>query len=334
MRIAASILNPSRAWRPAAALGLLLTLAACGGGGSSSGDTAETTQAQSLSATATTTPQETAQGADAVVDTALAVDISQLSSPAGTTAKVAAAGSAQLQGTQSCVGGGSVSVVMTGPSMAALLNGEPDAGEVTQLTYSACRGPDTQVALDGTVTMMVTQADAGGFGVTLSTGSGTLQASFPLSTLTWSGSLSLQRTGTVASSGSSSTSSSWSADGLTLQAQRNGHQADLSFSGSGARTVQWLNAVPQSSTYQGSSSLGLQSSRWTGSLTVATDGAMAFDPQGVPQSGSLALSLGLYHWVATLAGGSVTVTVDRNGDGTVDRTSTWTVSDWLASAAQ
>lgn len=333
MSTSASILLPSRAWRPAAGLGLLLTLAACGGGGCSSGDT-ETTQAQSLSATATTTPQETAQGADAVVDTALAVDVSQLSSPASTTVKAAAAGTAQLQGTQSCAGGGSVSVVMTGATLAGLLNGQPDAGEVTQLSYSACRGPDAQVALDGTVTMTVTQADSSGLGVTLSTGSGTLQASFPLSTLAWSGSLSLQRSGTLASSGSATTRSSWSASGLTLQAQRNGHQADLSFSGSGTRTVQWLNAVPQSSTYQGSSSLGLQSSRWTGTLSVATDGAMGFDPEGVPQSGSLALSLGLYHWAASLAGGSVTVTVDRNGDGTVDRSSTWNVSDWLASAAQ
>jgi hypothetical protein len=138
----------------------------------------------------------------------------------------------------------------------------------------------------------------------------------------------------VADSGASTTSSAWSASGLSLVAVRNGHEADLSFNGSGTRTVQWQDGVPQASSYQGSSSLGLASSRWNGTLDVATQGAMVFDPEGVPQSGSVSLSLGLYQWTATLADGSATVTVDRNGDGVVDRTRSWPVADWLASAAQ
>ncbi|WP_374588761.1 hypothetical protein [Ideonella dechloratans] len=316
-----------------AGLGLLLSLAACGGGssGTDSSASAETDQAQSLSATATTTPQQTAQVADAVVDTALAVDPGALSTPAATHVGVAAAG-AQLQGSVNCAGGGTASVVMTGPTLAGLLDRVPDAGEVTQLTYSACRGPDAQVALDGTVTMTVTQSGSGGLTVSLATSD--LQAGLPLSTLGWSGSLSLTRTGTVASSGASTTSSAWSASGLSLVAVRNGHEADLSFNGSGNRSVQWQDGVPASSSYQGSSSLGLASSRWNGTLDVATQGAMVFDPEGVPQSGSLSLSLGLYHWTATLADGTTTVTVDRNGDGVVDRTRSWPVADWLASAAQ
>lgn len=316
-----------------AGLGLLLSLAACGGGGSGtdSSASAETDQAQSLSATATTTPQQTAQVADAVVDTALALDTGALSTPAATHAGVAAAG-AQLQGSVNCAGGGTAAVVMTGPTLAGLLDGVPEAGEITQLTYSACRGPDAQVALDGTVTMTVTQSGSGGLTVSLTTSD--LQAGLPLSTLGWSGSLSLTRTGTVASSGASTTSSAWSASGLSLVAVRNGHEADLSFNGSGTRSVQWQDGVPASSSYQGSSSLGLASSRWNGTLDVATQGAMVFDPEGVPQSGSLSLSLGLYHWTATLADGTATVTVDRNGDGVVDRSRSWPVADWLASAAQ
>jgi hypothetical protein len=146
------------------------------------------------------------------------------------------------------------------------------------------------VALDGTVTMTVTQADGGGLSVSLSTSN--LQAGLPLSTLAWSGSLSLTRSGSVADSGASTTSSAWSASGLSLVAVRNGHEADLSFNGSGTRTVQWQEGVPQASSYQGSSSLGLASSRWNGTLDVATQGAMVFDPEGVPQSGSVSLSLG------------------------------------------
>ncbi|MCO5975570.1 hypothetical protein [Ideonella oryzae] len=316
-----------------AGLGLLLSLAACGGGGGSdSSDTAEADQAQSLSATATTSPQETAQVADAVVDTALAVDPGSLSTPTSTLVHAAAAGTAQLQGSVDCAGGGTASVVMTGPTLAGLLDGVPEAGEVTQLTYSACSGPDAQVVLNGTVTMTVTQADSGGLTVSLDTSD--LQAGLPLSTLGWSGSLSLTRSGSVADSGASTTSSAWSASGLSLVAVRNGHEADLSFNGSGTRTVQWQDGVPQSSSYQGSSSLGLASSRWNGTLDVATQGAMVFDPEGVPQSGSVSLSLGLYQWTATLADGTATVTVDRNGDGVVDRTRSWPVADWLASAAQ
>jgi hypothetical protein len=316
-----------------AGLGLLLSLAACGGGsGSDSSDTAEADQAQSLSATATTSPQETAQVADAVVDTALAVDPGSLSTPTSTLVHAAAAGTAQLQGSVDCAGGGTASVVMTGPTLAGLLDGVPEAGEVTQLTYSACSGPDAQVVLNGTVTMTVTQADSGGLTVSLDTSD--LQAGLPLSTLGWSGSLSLTRSGSVADSGASTTSSAWSANGLSLVAVRNGHEADLSFNGSGTRTVQWQDGVPQSSSYQGSSSLGLASSRWDGTLDVATQGAMVFDPQGLPQSGSVSLSLGLYQWTATLADGTATVTVDRNGDGVVDRTRSWPVADWLASAAQ
>ena len=315
-----------------AGLGLMLSLAACGGGSGDSGDTAETDQAQSLSATATTTPQETAQVADAVVDTALAVDPGALSAPASARTQVAAAGTAQIQGSVSCAGGGTASVVMTGPTLAGLLDGVPEAGEVTQLTYSACSGPDAQVVLDGTVTMTVTQADSGGLTVSLDTSD--LQAGLPLSTLGWSGSLSLTRSGSVADSGASTTTSAWSASGLDLNAVRNGHEADLSFNGGGTRTVQWQDGVPQSSSYQGSSSLGLSSSRWNGTLDVATQGAMVFDPEGVPQSGSVSLSLGLYHWTATLADGTATVTVDRNGDGVVDRSRSWPVADWLASAAQ
>lgn len=316
-----------------AGLGLLLSLAACGGGsGSDSSDTAEADQAQSLSATATTSPQETAQVADAVVDTALAVDPGSLSTPTAAHVGVAAAGTAQLQGSVDCAGGGTASVVMTGPTLAGLLDGVPEAGEVTQLTYSACSGPDAQVVLNGTVTMTVTQADSGGLTVSLDTSD--LQAGLPLSTLGWSGSLSLTRSGSVADSGASTTSSAWSASGLSLVAVRNGHEADLSFNGSGTRTVQWQDGVPQSSSYQGSSSLGLASSRWNGTLDVATQGAMVFDPEGVPQSGSVSLSLGLYQWTATLADGTATVTVDRNGDGVVDRTRSWPVADWLASAAQ
>jgi hypothetical protein len=146
------------------------------------------------------------------------------------------------------------------------------------------------VALDGTVTMTVTQADGGGLSVSLSTSN--LQAGLPLSTLAWSGSLSLTRSGSVADSGASTTSSAWSASGLSLVAVRNGHEADLSFNGSGTRTVQWQEGVPQASSYQGSSSLGLASSRWNGTLDVATQGAMVLDPEGVPQSGSVSLSLG------------------------------------------
>jgi hypothetical protein len=48
----------------------------------------------------------------------------------------------------------------------------------------------------------------------------------------------------------------------------------------------------------------------------------------------VSLSLGLYQWTATLADGTATVTVDRNGDGVVGRTRSWPVADWLASAAQ
>lgn len=282
---------------------LALLVAACGGGGSEAGSTAPVTDgtAQAMSANSTVMPEDGTASAETLVKT---------------TQAVVAAGSASQ--TIACAGGGTAVFTVTGGSLASVTNGQFDAGEVYAVTYTACRGSAGVAALDGSATLTVVAASAGS--VQVDTATRGITVTLPQRVLTLDGSSSI--TQTVSTSGSATTvTTRWTSPQIAVTSRRNARNSSFTLSGVDlTRSITTTNGVVTARSSSGTHTLDavLPNASW--SVTVATQGSVSFDANGVPTQGAWTVTLPANRIGVAVVPGTATITVDHGPDGTVDRT--------------
>jgi hypothetical protein len=295
-------LKHQRAALASAALAALL--AACGGGSDDASTDTSVSQdkAQSMSADSSAMATDGTDGAQALL---------------ATTQAVVAGGSASQ--TVNCAGGGTAVFTVTGGSVSELANGVLDAGEVYSVTFNGCRGNAGAVALTGSATLTVVSNGSGVLAV--STATQNLQVALPLRTLTYNGSSSLSQT--VTTNGASTTTvNRWTSPRIEVRSVRNsGRTSTFTLSNVDlTRTFVQTGGVITARSASGTHTLDavLPNASW--SITVATQGAVSYDANGVPTQGAWTITLPNHIVGVNVVPGTLTVTVDIGGDGTIDRT--------------
>jgi hypothetical protein len=233
-----------------------------------------------------------------------------------TTQAVVAGGSASQ--TVNCAGGGTAVFTVTGGSVSSVTNGVLDAGEVYSVTFNACRGSAGAVALTGSATLTV--VTNGGGVLAVNTATQNLQVALPLRTLTYNGSSSLSQT--VTSNGAATTTvNRWTSPRIEVRSVRNARTSTFTLSNVDlSRTFVQTGGVISARTASGSYSLDavLPNASW--SITVATQGAVSYDANGVPTQGAWTITLPNNIIGVTVVPGTLTVTVDFGANGSIDRT--------------
>lgn len=340
-------------------------LSACGGGSSSDADddsadastTISTDAAQAQAADASTVPTGSADALEAASsELTLAVEssastadadvtVQSTSASTGSAPRTAFAGvSAQAAAyatssdiSAACSGGGSVSFSVTGATLAQLLNGTLDTGEVYTVTYDDCVQASTGTTLDGSLSLTVnavqTETDS-------STGARTDTTDLSLSSnaglalvtddgrATLTGSVAQRRVLVTQTDSSQLLQSRLQADsGLSWAASLNGRAATHALQGldwTVQRSVDANGALQQRS-HQGSLTLVSNSpARGNATLAVVSNGALVLGSDGLLASGSLSLTSSGYTLGIAYAPETVTLSVDEGSDGSLERS--WTLT--------
>jgi hypothetical protein len=288
-----------------------LLLTACGGGG---GDADGSATASSVASGESESSSATLSSADASAAVDATLSTAQMAVATG------------YAGTDiTCPGGGHASYTLSSGSD----NGVIDAGDVYALTFTQCSGVTGAVAVSGQVLFSVTSANALKVGGTVQFSA--LQAVLPQSTVTLTGTA-------VASAGLL-----YSRNGNTLDTQvtssLSASQLSVSRTGPQRTTAYTLNSlsftsdttyvagVVSSRTLTGSATVSANLLSGSYSASFSADADVAFS-NGQPASGNWTVTTPNLILSVQAASGQVTVTVDRNKDGSIDRTTTWTTTDW------
>jgi hypothetical protein len=296
---------------PAAAL--LALLAACGGGGGDAGTpiTGVTqSQAQAMSANSAVVPAETTDAAALLLSTTQAI-------VAGGTASA----------TFNCAGGGTAVFTATGSNIG---NGQLDAGEVYNVTYTACKGSAGAASLDGTATLTVVAAGAGTVEVNTSTSG--IVITLPQRTLTLNGTSTLSQT-VVTNGAATTTTNHWTSPQIVVTSQRNTRSSSFTLTGIDiTRSFTTTNGVVSARSSSGTHTMTavLPNGNWT--VTTATNGAVSYDANGVPTQGDWTITLPNNRIGVNVVPGTLTVTVDFGADGSIDRTYVFTTTVIVAEA--
>jgi hypothetical protein len=285
-----------------ASAALAALLAACGGGSDDGADTSVSQdKAQSMSADSSAMATDGSDGAQAVL---------------ATTQAVVAGGSASQ--TVSCAGGGTAVFTVTGGSVSSVTNGVLDAGEVYGVTFNACRGSAGAVALTGSATLTV--VSNGGGVLAVNTATQNLQVALPLRTLTYNGSSSLSQT--VTTNGATTTTvNRWTSPRIEVRSVRNARTSTFTLSNVDlSRTFVQTGSVITSRSASGTHTLDAVLPNGSWSITTATQGAVSYDANGVPTQGARTITLPNHVIGVSVVPGTLTVTIDTGGDGSIDRT--------------
>lgn len=282
----------------------LALLGACGGGGGAGLPTflLDQATAQAMSANSAVIPGE-GGAAVAVLLTTLVT--------------IVAGG--HVSETFACAGGGTAVFSITGGTLAGLINGLLDPGEIYRVTFNDCRAVAGGASVSGTVTVGVLGIDASSIEITTSTPG--LSVALPQRTLSWSGESNFSRS--VATSGAASlTSERWTAARLSLTSLRGTrsshytlHDLDL------ARSLTASAGVVTARSSHGTHTMAAElpgGASWR--VTTATLGDVLYDANGVPTQGAWTITLPDDRLAVGVVPGTVTVTLDRGSDGTIDRT--------------
>jgi hypothetical protein len=284
-----------------AALAALLT--ACGGGDDTppADNSVSQDKAQAMSADSSAMATDGTDGAQALMVT---------------TQAVVASGSASQ--TINCAGGGSAVFTVTGGSLAQLTNGQFDAGEIYNVTFSNCRGSAGAVALTGSATLTVVSAGAGVLAINTATQN--LQVALPLRTLTYNGSSSLSQT--VTTSGATTTTvNRWTSPRIEVRSVRGGRTSTFTLSNVDlSRTFVQTGGAISARSAGGTYTLDAVLPNGSWSISVATQGAVNYDANGVPTQGAWTITLPNHIIGIHVVPGTLTVTVDIGADGSIDRT--------------
>lgn len=305
--------HADRSLGPALGLLLCLTLSACGGGGGSSDGATPSSvvSGESESASATLSSADAGAAADATLSTTQMV--------------VASATAGQMV---NCPGGGQASYTLSSGSD----DGTLDPGDVYTLTFTQCSGAVGAVAVNGQVMFSVT-------GTALNQVSGTLlfqglQATLPQSTLTLQGSAVLSGGLLYSRSGNTldtvvQTNLSASQLGVTRQGPQRNTAYTLSSLSLSSNTTYVAGVVSQRTlTGRATVTASLPSGSYSASFSADADVAFS---NGVPATGQWTVTTPNLLLSVQAQSGQVTVSVDRNKDGSIDRTTTWTTATWTDS---
>lgn len=96
------------------------------------------------------------------------------------------------------------------------------------------------------------------------------------------------------------------------------------------KSVTSAGGVASSTSYQGTTTLAVQTNQRAESLTVATQGSVSYSSGGTPIQGQWLISLPNNALSVNAQAGVVTIGLDLGGDGTVDRTLTLPIREWLS----
>jgi hypothetical protein len=289
---------------PAAAA--LALLAACGGGGDPPpAEPVGQQTAEAMSANSGEIPTDSARSSAELLSA---------------TRSVIASG--QASQTVACAGGGTAVYTITGGTLASVTNGVLDTGEVYTLQFNACRGSLGAAQVDGTATLTV--VSAGGGSTVVDTTTQGLSVSLPRRTLTQSGSSRLSQT-VVVNGAATTTTERWTSPQIQLTSVRGARTSVFTLSNvdvnrSYTVTGSTLTALSGGGTY----TLGAQLPNANWSITVATQGDVTYDVNGVPTQGAWTITLPNNRIGVSIVPGTVTVTLDRGPDGVID--ATWTFS--------
>jgi hypothetical protein len=337
--------TPRPFWKSPAALSLIAAaaLAACGGGGSDSSTAAAATSLDdptvtAYSADATQVGSDTATAADTAVLSAQLV-IASASTAMPTSAPDATALAMPLDASASktvaCAGGGTAVVTASGGTLASLANGQLDAGEVYHLAFAACTGAAGYAALNGTLDLTVQAAsgDSSNGTLGLSMTATALGVTLPHGAATLDGTTTRTLTAVTGSDAVTHLTSHFVSSSLTLATQFNGRSSSFTLAAVDiTRMAAFSGGVIQSSSVSGTHSLTATTPDRSFSYTVATTGGASYGADGKPISGNWTITLPDSIITVSLANGSVTLTFDKNKDGTIDRTIVLTRDQLFASA--
>ncbi|HEX6722445.1 MAG TPA: hypothetical protein VF107_12820, partial [Burkholderiaceae bacterium] len=218
-----------------------------------------------------------------------------------------------------------------GGSLAQLTNGQFDAGEVYSASFDACRGSAGAVALTGNATLTVVSAGAGVLAVNTATQN--LLVALPLRTLTYNGSSSLSQT--VTTNGSTNTTvNRWTSPRIEVRSVRNsGRTSTFTLSNVDlSRTFVRNGGVISARSAGGTYTLDAVLPNGSWSITVATQGAVNYDANGVPTQGAWTITLPDHVIGINVVPGTLTVTVDIGADGSIDRTYVFSTATIVAEA--
>lgn len=291
-----------------AAVVVTAVLSGCGGGGdepSAGGGSTDTTQ--SASATGVVVVDDSARAQAALLRT---------------TRAVVAVGTASQ--TVSCAGGGSALFTATAGSAGTLFNGVLDTGEAYSLQFNNCRSAAGAESITGLLTLSVISAS--GENLSVSTSTQAVVVGLPARTLTFDGSSTL--THTVQTTGSTQViTDRWVSPLISMTSLRNSRITSLTLSNVDlTHSETRSNGVPVGSSNEGTITIGYAGpvGHWT--ATIATQGVVSFDANGLPLLGLWQIILPHDLIGLQVSGGMALVTVDLGHNGSVDNTYTWPVA--------
>lgn len=289
-------------------MAIAVLLAACGGGGEDAGapmNAVSESTASAMSANSAVVPGESTEAAATVLVT---------------TQAVVAGGTASQ--TYSCAGGGTATFGISGATLAGAVNGQLDAGEVYNISFTDCRGSAGAAMVNGAATLTVVSAGSGATEVTTDTQG--ITVTLPLRTLTLDGASTLSRT-VVTSGATTTTTSRWTASQIDLTSVRSTRTSSYTLSAVDVtRTVTATNGVVSGSSVNGTHTMRATLPNATWSITTATQGGVSYDANGVPTQGSWTVTLTNNRLLIGVVPGTLTVQADWGNDGDIDRT--WTFS--------
>ena len=314
-------------------------LVACGGGGSSSDLDDGTATAYAANATLINSDASTAADL-AVIATQAAVEGTASESAAGGRATAQSVGTSASPAdftapTFTCAGGGTADVAITGGTNGSEFNGRLDADEVYTVSFDACKSSLIAAPVSGDLVMTVTNASGdaanGTLGVNLATNN--LTATLPRGTISLTGTST--RTATVSTDldGTVNFSGQYTTPSLVLSTNFNNRSSTFTLSATNIqRSATIVDGVVVASSVDGTHTLSASLPRGEFSFTVATVGGATYAAGGVPTSGAWTITLPDSLIEITVAGGNATITIDRDDDGTIDRTIVVPVSTLQAEA--
>jgi hypothetical protein len=326
--------RPIDFFRPGVALLCAGMLGACGGGGSDGSADAST----SLDTATRYAANATEMGADAgivldagVVTTQVvaAAQASAAAAPGGLARSLATAPQPAVDVLVNCPSGGTALLSLSGGTPSTQINGTFDTGEVYQLTFARCMVSTGGAALDGALSLTVLSATA--TGQTLALSATALTATLPGGSVSLTGGATQIQTNTTDASGAAVANRQLTATSLSLATQFNGRTGSYTVSAVDlTRTTTSVAGVQQSSSLRGTHTLSTTVAGASVSYTVATQGGVSYSVDGQPVAGSWTLTLPRTLVGVTVGGGEAVITVDDGKDGTIDRTVTIPLGNFLS----
>jgi len=316
----------------AATVAVITALSACGGGGTDDGNNSGSMSldtAGRYAAHATLASADGGTAVDVAVKTAQAVVAAHTSSAApaaGTRRSASATPSATgiaPSVTLACAGGGTATVSATGPTQAGLYNGTLDHHEVYQLSFTNCQGSTGAAVVNGTLAASVAEVGTGSLNLDLTATA--LRIALARGSITIDGSLSYSAIDALPEGAAYDLlrSSDLRSSQLTLTTQRNSRTQTFSVTAlSVQRSSTWSAGLLLSSSMQGSCTFTAALGDASYSATLTTSGSTMYGADGLPTSGSWALTLPNTQIGLAVSGASATLTVDEGRNGSTDRSIT------------